>query len=382
MFQLEVLPARHGDSLLLHFGRQQLAVIDGGPAGVYGRTLKPRLEALRAARRLDEDEPLEIDLMMVSHIDADHISGLLELTRALKERQDSRQPLPWRIKRFWHNSFDDVVGRGTPGAASAAARGAGAIAADADVFEASATLSPASVAQGRELARLLPGLKLDRNTPFRGLVQYRPSARPVTIGPMTLRVVGPNAENVKLLRQDWATKVVPLVRKENTRARQAAFVAAYVDESPYNLSSIVVLATCERKTMLFTGDGRGDHTLAELKAAGLLKKGRLDVDVLKLPHHGSSRNVDRDYFETIRASHYVISADGNYENPDVETLEMISASRPDDDFTIYLTYPYPEWHDRATARAVERFFKAERAKGRKYRVLTRKPGDPSIVVTP
>jgi hypothetical protein len=388
MFRLEVLPAKHGDALLLHFGANQLAVIDGGPATVYNSALKPRLDAIRAQRRLAEGQPLDIELMMVSHIDADHITGLLELTRLLKELRDSRQPLPWRIKRFWHNGFDDVVAAdrrggivaGTSRRPDGAAQPAVAFAADAGAFAASATLTPASVKQGRELANLLPALRLHRNKPFGGLVQYRQAAKPIRIGKLALRVIGPNAENIALLRRDWAVKVVDVIRMEKQKGKAAAIVAAYVDESPYNLASIVVLASCEGKTMLLTGDGRGDHTLAELKKAGLLKRGRLDVDLLKLPHHGSSRNVEQDYFDTIQAKHYVISADGNYSNPDVETLKMISRSRRDDDFTIYLTYPFDEWYDRSVGKKVDRFFKGEKAKGRRYRVVTRRKGEPSITV--
>jgi hypothetical protein len=40
-----------------------------------------------------------------------------------------------------------------------------------------------------------------------------------------------------------------------------------------NLSSIVVLFESQGKRILPTGDGRGDHTLAGVKAAKLLKKG-------------------------------------------------------------------------------------------------------------
>jgi hypothetical protein len=38
-----------------------------------------------------------------------------------------------------------------------------------------------------------------------------------------------------------------------------------------------------------------------VKAAKLLTNGKLRVDVLKLPHHGSERNVAPNYFETIVA---------------------------------------------------------------------------------
>jgi hypothetical protein len=210
-------------------------------------------------------------------------------------------------------------------------------------------------------------------------VQFRKSAKPVRIGPLSLRVVGPSEENVELLRRDWAKKVAGILRKKP--ADPAAVVADYVDKSPYNLSSLVILAACEGKTMLLTGDGRGDHTLAELKKAGLLTRGKLRVDLLKLPHHGSSRNVDQDYFDTIQARHYVISADGNYSNPDVETLEMISASRRDNDFSIYLTYPFGSWYDPVAGRKVEQFFTRDQAKGRTYRVVTRAAKEPSIVVS-
>jgi len=49
LFTLEALQAKHGDSLLLHYGKPKapkLIVIDGGPAGVYKASLRPRLAEL------------------------------------------------------------------------------------------------------------------------------------------------------------------------------------------------------------------------------------------------------------------------------------------------------------------------------------------------
>ena len=54
-FTLEALPARKGDSLLLHFGtdtNQKLCVIDGGPSKVYKPHLRPRLLDLKRKRKL------------------------------------------------------------------------------------------------------------------------------------------------------------------------------------------------------------------------------------------------------------------------------------------------------------------------------------------
>src|SRR6185436_15688532 len=98
-------------------------------------------------------------------------------------------------------------------------------------------------------------------------------------------------------------------------------------------------------------------------------------DVLKMPHHGSIRNIDTSYFETIQADHYVMSADGKFDNPDLATLEMISKMRPDDDFTLHLTYPTDEFNVPAIGEEVAAFLAQEKARGRAYQVETRKPGD-------
>ena len=58
-FSLDVLRARKGDCLMLHFGSEQdphLILIDGGPSNVYGPFLKPRLQKIHETRELDEQE--------------------------------------------------------------------------------------------------------------------------------------------------------------------------------------------------------------------------------------------------------------------------------------------------------------------------------------
>jgi hypothetical protein len=233
----------------------------------------------------------------------------------------------------------------------------------------------ASVGQGRELRDLVKRFGLDGNKPFGSIVKYPHAKNPVSIPGLELTVVGPDEKNLKALQEDWDKKVKALLEKKDKASK--AEVAAYLDRSVYNLSSIVVLAKSEGKTMLLTGDARGDYTLQALRAAGLLKDGKpLKVDLLKLPHHGSDRDVDRDYFESIQARHYVISADGKYTNPDVATLEMIAASRPDNDYTIWLTNAPEEFADAAVGAEVAKFLK-----GRTFKVKTR-PKDALSVTIP
>src|SRR5690606_30118442 len=86
----------------------ELIVIDGGPAGIYRRVLKPRLEALRAARA--GGDRLAIRMVMVSHIDDDHINGVLRMLSELDDLRADRKPQPYNVLTLWHNSFDDILG--------------------------------------------------------------------------------------------------------------------------------------------------------------------------------------------------------------------------------------------------------------------------------
>ena len=101
-------------------------------------------------------------------------------------------------------------------------------------------------------------------------------------------------------------------------------MARALDMSVPNMSSIMLLVEAEGRTILLTGDGRGDYLLEGLQQLKLLKaNGAFHVDVFKLPHHGSARNVSAELFERITADTYLICADGKNDNPDFETLEWL-----------------------------------------------------------
>jgi beta-lactamase superfamily II metal-dependent hydrolase len=90
------------------------------------------------------------------------------------------------------------------------------------------------------------------------------------------------------------------------------------------------------KSILLTGDGRCDDIYDGLKKNEFLTtSGKLHVDILKIPHHGSNANMKPEFFENITADHYVISADGKHNNPDKETLDTIAENIKTG--TLYLT---------------------------------------------
>ena len=55
---------------------------------------------------------------------------------------------------------------------------------------------------------------------------------------------------------------------------------------------------------------RSDHIMAAMAEVGWAKKGTWLVDLLKVPHHGSNRNVTHEFFAKVPARHYVVSGNG------------------------------------------------------------------------
>ena len=370
IFSLEALQAFHGDCLLLHGGtaaKPLLVLIDGGPSNTWETSLQPRLEQLRARRA--GGGALRIDLAMVSHIDDDHVHGMLDLAGELVTEQEDSRPPSYDVRTLWHNSFDDVLGSDADTVSTAAAGVLEQPLGDrrSDALRAAGLAVVASVGQGRELRDQAAKLGWGVNDPFDGPVCLAPTGgRAIKLGAMTLTVVSPYAPQLKRLHAAWDDW---LRQHREAIADGGAAPAGYVDNSPYNLSSIVVLAQCRGKRVLLTGDARGDHVLAGLDNAGIAKAGRTHVDILKLPHHGSIRNLAPEFFERVTADHYVISADGRGGNPETETLKTIAAARAgDDDFEIHLT-------NRAGNGDLEkrlmRFLAAKQASRRTYRVSFR-----------
>jgi hypothetical protein len=320
IFTFEALEAQQGDCLMIHAGTVQspvLVVIDGGPKGNYANWLKPRLNALQAAPAFAAGRKFGVDLLMVTHIDDDHIHGIIDLLADADAN--------WQIRQAWFNSFADVKA-----ATQKAAHAAGLD----DTQTSMVTGLPvdphfgvtmASVGQGRSLRDELDERGIPMND---GVANLFTGGPPIVYtsadGSLTLRLLAPNKTALDRLQQTW----------EST-----AIKAAALDNAVENLSSLVVLAVCSGKTILLTGDARGDRIVEGLQTAKLMPAtGPLRVDVFKLPHHGSVRNCIPLMFAAIHARHYVISANGKNSNPDSEALCNLARSRqPTDDFQVHLT---------------------------------------------
>jgi hypothetical protein len=324
-FALEALQANDGDCLLLHYsadGRGTTRVlIDGGSQGIYRSVLKPRIDSLRG------QDPLALRMVMVSHIDADHITGVLDLFKALSDQQDAGDDPFCQIETLWFNSFEQVHGAAHPTVAAAAAAAVGGVAIAGLDQQTQAVV--ASIPQGNRLRQLATDLHIEFNEGAGAdlVVSLTAGARTVAIAPgLTFTILAPPRAQLDRLEHDWnaAQTAHP--------ADPAAQTADYLNNTVPNMSSIVVLAEAvapggAKKRMLLTGDARGDVILDALATAGMSAGGRAHFDLLKVQHHGSNHSTTQDFFERVTADRYVISGNGKHGIPHPEALGFLSAAR-------------------------------------------------------
>ncbi len=354
VFSLEVLEAEQGDCLLIHFGpadAPRTILVDGGPAGVtYPGVLEPRLRRLAQRRR----GPVVLPLVVCSHIDDDHIGGVLELVNAVAAKQTSTT-----IESLWHNRPLEIVHEQEPHRLAAVLRERDEVerlappmhTATAGSFgregDAGFGMVLKNVRQGDDLHAAAKAARIRINRGFRKLVAAPTPGKGYArrkFGDLELTVIGPDTARIDALRKLWQKETKHLDHPEllERSASIAAVVAGETDTSVTNLSSIVFVASYAGRTMLLTGDARGDYIVDGLERAGFLRNGPAKLDVVKLQHHGSARNTDQEFFSTVLADHYVISANGKYGNPDPATFDALVAARGPTGYRVWMTNGGPE----------------------------------------
>ncbi|MDO8877635.1 MAG: hypothetical protein Q8M24_09985 [Pseudolabrys sp.] len=371
MVRLEALNALYGDALLLHYeskGKQRLWLIDGGPTSTWSDYSKNRLAQLPR-----KDGKLTVDLAMLSHVDDDHVNGLLKMTKAMVEDHPSASFI--EIRRFWHNSFADLVGspaslkKGLASLAGAQNAAAAVMAADSLTLDvAGAPLDDwrefavlATIGKGRELRDYLTTLGLTGNDPFGGTISSASGKKPIDGANVT--IVGPIASRLEKFRKKWEAE-------SGDAAALASLFSDKLDISPTNLSSLVMLVEIDGKKILLTGDARGDDIVDGFKDAGLGGDLPMKLDILKLPHHGSKRNITEDFLKKFPADHYVLSADGRHGNPDKDTIRAIVQVRANDRYTMHCTN---------TIAGIPELL-ASLKPGKKFEYAFRDPNEPSIMI--
>lgn len=379
MFTLEALNADHGDCLLLHYeleDTKRLWLIDGGPTATYARTLRPRLKELEKERGNDE---LFINLLVVTHIDDDHIDGITKLTGALTATTQKQETPNVRFGQVWFNGFVATFGSaGAQGArvAQLASADLGAVLGDHEEFEKEeATAFLQGVADGD---KLMENLK-NRAIAVTPNVLFSTSANAKAVAPRefddvfgaNVTVITPTAARLDALKTKWAKET-----KLDIGAGLANLARGGIDRSVANLSSIVMLVEIGGKTVLLTGDGLAKHILESWEAMG---KGETPIDIMKVPHHGAEGNNSVALFKMFPAAHYVFCANGKHDNPDMSTLKMLFEARAGASFTVHMTATKD---NPGTSQQTAYLEQMKAASGGKVDVIYREENALSISITP
>lgn len=313
VIKLHVIQAEYGDCFILESksGKQSVNVlIDGGPYQTFEKHLKPVLQKLLLNGT--------VDLMVLSHIDNDHIIGLLDLLEEIKNQREIGTKELVKVEKIWHNSFIDLLDfHDEP---MKLLRRYYSIQNNILTNEITDSLIMKGFQQGTDMAKLAKLLKIPINPEFDKLIVIKNRIISVKLNDITLYILGPTKKNVDKLQKEWKKWF------KKTVESFAGFIQI-LDKSIPNLASITFLVEMNNKKILFTGDGLGQDIVEILTKNRMLDpNGKFNVDILKVPHHGSDRNSTLEFFNKVTAKYYIISANGRDDNPSLDTLRWIVES--------------------------------------------------------
>ncbi len=323
MFQIEMLPAGHGDSLLVSYGEPgnpHYILIDGGPYYFFANRKKKEIGKRQTlTQRLGELERsgAELELLVVTHIDGDHIEAVV------KWLGSRPQALP--IRDIWFNGRHHLE-EGWLG-----------------------------VPEGEFLAKLIAKYGLPWNMSFNRQAVVCQSDQVVETrlgGGMKLTILSPTRADLARLRKEWDDvlehekldtddpQAILARLEQNRRLRPEAFGAGWLgavdvdekadadfdeDSTAANGSSIAFLAEYDGKSALFSGDAHPSSLIQGI--CQLLQERNLSslaVDAFKIPHHGSQNNLNRELLQLLECQRYLVSTNGSYfHHPDDEAIARI-----------------------------------------------------------
>ena len=298
MIELTMLPGKDGDCILLSYGAaggdMRRVLIDAGRAATYP-LIKPVLAGL---------DPPGVDLLVVTHVDQDHVLGVLAMFN-----DPERVP----IGEVWFNGFDHLM---------------------------DAELETFGAKDGELLTTALVDQKVPWNRAFGGrAVEVGRTPEPSDDEGL-FQVVAPDRRLLDRLVSTWVTEckrhgLIPGVDPRPPAPEgfeqfgpidvdALAATPFTPDTSKTNASSIAFLFEFEGVRILFTGDGDDRRIIKSLRPMAEAEGGRLRLDALKVPHHGSAANISRELLELIDCPRYLISTSGErHGHPDPIAIARI-----------------------------------------------------------
>jgi len=312
--KFEFLKAGNGDCIFISTDEINI-LIDGGIARTYDRELNPLL------KREIRDKGLYLDLVVLTHYDDDHIAGLLKLLEyETKELENKKSTI---IKEFWFNSFDEAL--------------------VSPINYSNNTSAKQQIKFDDYLKELLPYISYKSKLSI-------DEVQDLFIGnnqELKITLLSPNNKKLENLfskykkdtknyqtsatSNDYNISIEELAQKKFTK-----------DTSLTNGASIAFILEYKNKNFLFLGDAHIDLIVDRLKELGYNDNNRLNLEFVKLSHHGSCRNLNSDFLDLIECDKFIILTDGSKHNhPNKEVLsKILTHYKRDIDKNIEFIYNY------------------------------------------
>ncbi len=343
---VEVLPARLGDCLLVECPRPDgttwRMLVDGGPPDTW-----PLLEA--RLRRLDPGDR-HIDVAVITHIDNDHIGGMLPFLAS---------DLAADVGDFWFNGRPHLPVTG-PDRPRSVDQGESLVAAlrgsDGDPLAG----GPAALASR---TRALPwnaafgGGPVDTGAAG-GFVEVAGPGGP------TVTVLSPTTKRLTRLADTWSKSLRAALGAPDRDVgldvlgplddlEHLAETRTPQDSSVPNGSSIALLVEHRGASVVLGADAYGGVLAAALQGVARARGDEtLSVDAFKLPHHGSEANVVAALLRAAPARHYLVSTNGDvFHHPDDAAVARVVLGAPAGP-TLWFNYRTPRTERWADPRLV------------------------------
>jgi beta-lactamase superfamily II metal-dependent hydrolase len=303
--------------LPVHEGQTRHILIDGGSErGDYAGTLRKELESIAAHNE-------RIALWIITHIDDDHIGGLLRFLRDAALRQN----LSLANTDIWFNySEKDYTLRVQPN-------------------------TKKSVGQGIRLREYL-------RTASRLNEELTNDSAPHQVGDLQITLLSPSREKLDQLDVLWQAEEAEQQHNQKKAAKANDYTLKLNEFDPaiqgndpnvFNGSSIACLLTYREQNVLLTADSHPDTLCEKLKALGYADTDgqRLPLTCMQLAHHGSEANTSAELLGLTECHTFIISANGIKHNlPNKRLLARLKARYPDQNVQVYLT------HSNAVTRSI------------------------------
>lgn len=316
---IQVLQANHGDALILHCNKSDkrgVIVIDGGPSP------NPRFNPFVK----EVENCLPIDLMILTHFDDDHLVGIKNFI----ERHQNDIPFP--VKRIWANCAKHVD------------------------FDTSENLSSNKASKMADLlCAISQKSELDWEAyRLEGFVDD-------TIAFADIDIINPRKDIFKHFIENYKEEYNIECTEENLSMLKNSNSDINIDmhelaqrgktlgnpNKPSELANMVslsMLIRCDAFSILILGDSFPQEIYWSLIERGYSKEHKLQVDFIKMSHHGSANNISNDLLDIIDCDKFIISTNGSkgYKHPHREAIANVLC-HPERDYShrvhFYFNYP-------------------------------------------